>query len=388
MKGGYIRSLDGLRAVAILLVMAYHFDLNNFGWMGVQLFFVLSGFLITGILWKEKFRPAPLGSRFKKFWTRRALRIFPLYYGYLFVLGLTFITIHFPNYYLTYIPYLATYTTNFGRLLPNWHVTALFTHLWSLSVEEQFYLLFPLFIFLSPPKLVRAVLCLIICLGPLIRLGLGIYYRARVQSDIVAGDALYWNTLSQLDAFCIGGLIPVFSLDKKLTRPSAWMLFFFSVAFIAGVLNALSTGGGHFLHNYANTLGYGQAEMQNDQHIWSYTLLNFFFASFILVLVSDHGRNYFRWMRGLLEKEWMVKIGKVSYGMYIYHFSVLVYLFDKYLPRHGAVTKTVYFIAYVVIVFVISQISFRFYESWFLRWKDRLYAPRKGDLHEPVGAEA
>ena len=93
---GYIKSLDGIRAIAIILVMSFHADLTHFGWFGVQLFFVLSGFLITGILWKEKQAQTSLQYKFKKFWTRRSLRIFPLYFGYfiackfiLFILSLS-----------------------------------------------------------------------------------------------------------------------------------------------------------------------------------------------------------------------------------------------------------------------------------------------------------
>src|ERR1700728_698230 len=165
---GYIKSLDGLRAIAVLLVMTFHFEMNMFGWVGVQLFFVLSGFLITGILWKEKFRELPMPYRFKKFWIRRSLRIFPLYFGYLFIISLSYVIFHSPSYYRLYIPYLLTYTTNYSRLLPQWQVTPLFNHLWSLSVEEQFYLLFPFFIFLCPPRLIRSIMWFGVIGGPLV----------------------------------------------------------------------------------------------------------------------------------------------------------------------------------------------------------------------------
>src|SRR5690242_8764765 len=110
MQAGYIKSLDGVRALAIILVMSFHAGLTDYGWMGVQLFFVLSGYLITGILWKEKFNDSPLGFKFKKFWVRRSLRIFPLYFGYLLVLGIIYLLFHFPVYYPDYAAYLFTYT--------------------------------------------------------------------------------------------------------------------------------------------------------------------------------------------------------------------------------------------------------------------------------------
>ena len=81
-----IPGLDGLRAIAILMVFASHSDLVEFGWAGVQLFFVLSGFLITGILLEMK-EALPSGQYFIKFYGRRFLRIFPLYYFYLAVMA-------------------------------------------------------------------------------------------------------------------------------------------------------------------------------------------------------------------------------------------------------------------------------------------------------------
>src|SRR5882724_2747279 len=129
---GYIKSLDGLRAMAIILVLSLHTGVMHFGWVGVQLFFVLSGFLITGILWKEKGREEPISYKFKKFWVRRALRILPLYFGYLFVLSLTYLLFHFPDSFRTYMPYLLTYTYNFTRTLPGWKIDPAFAHLWSL----------------------------------------------------------------------------------------------------------------------------------------------------------------------------------------------------------------------------------------------------------------
>ena len=117
---GYVRSLDGVRALAIILVMSFHANLNHFGWMGVQLFFVLSGYLITGILWKEKGLEGSVGFKLKKFWVRRSLRIFPLYFGFLIIIGVVYLLFQFPGYYPTYIPYLATYTFNYTRTFAGW----------------------------------------------------------------------------------------------------------------------------------------------------------------------------------------------------------------------------------------------------------------------------
>ncbi len=372
MSKGHIRSLDGLRAVAILLVMSFHYELDHFGWAGVQLFFVLSGFLITRILWTEKFKLQPLWPRFKTFWTRRTLRIFPLYYGYLIFLGIAFLLFHFPSYYGTFIPYLATYTVNYTRLMPGWLVNPLFTHLWSLSIEEQFYLLFPFLIFLCSPRVIRMLMWLVIAASPLIRYWLGVYYGAHAPDAHVAGDAVYWNTLSHLDAFCMGGLIPVMSLDHKVRRPVRLLWAAALVVIMAGALNFLLMD---TTHRYITDLGYGHAEMRHDQHVWSYTLLNFLFASMILVLVSVRARHRMTATRRLLETKWMMAIGKVSYGMYIFHWAFMTYVMARFLPLDRPLIRLVSFLPYVVLVYIFSKLSYKFYESWFIKLKEKKTTP-------------
>jgi len=377
MNEGYVKSLDGVRAIAIILVMTFHFGLNDFGWAGVQLFFVLSGFLITGILWKEKFNAGPLPFKFKKFWIRRSLRIFPLYYGYLLVLGIAYLLFHFPSYYLDYIGYLLSYTFNYTRLMPQWHVTPLFTHLWSLAVEEQFYLLFPIFVFLCPARWIKIIMIAVILWAPCTRYMLGQYYSARTSSSFVAGDAVYWNTLSQLDAFCTGGMIPVFALGNKIRKPYLMLLFFLVLTITAGLVNHLAIHSGN---SYWADLGFGNAEMKNLQHVWSYSLLNFLFASFILVLVSGTANRPIAQVRRLLETGWMVRIGKVSYGMYLFHFLILVYGFKVVFEGIGPLWKLAMFVPYLFTVYLVAALSFRYYEMYFIRLKDRI--PLAGN---PVG---
>ena len=311
-NNNHIKSLDGLRAIAVILVMTYHAGITHFGWVGVQLFFVLSGFLITGILWKEKFNTDNISYKFKKFWTRRTLRIFPLYFGYLLILGIIYIIFHFPNYYLLYIPYLATYTFNYTRTLSAWQGNPLFTHLWSLSIEEQFYLFFPFILFFTSQKFIKYFMCAVIIIAPFIRFFLGTYYANEGLTGYAVADAVYWNTLSHLDAFFLGGLIPIFSLHKKIRKPQ-WLFYSaVTIAFLCGVWEFIVRGA---TGNYLRDLGYDHGPIDHYENVWSFTCLNLLFASFILLLVSD--RNNFI-LRKLLETKWMVNIGKVSYGMYIF----------------------------------------------------------------------
>lgn len=378
---GYIKSLDGLRAIAIILVMSFHAEITHFGWFGVQLFFVLSGFLITGILWKEKQTDTPLSFKFKKFWVRRSLRIFPLYFGYLIFISLTYIFFHFPSYYANYAPYLFTYTFNYTRSLPQWQGNPLFTHLWSLSIEEQFYVFFPLIMFLCPPKFIKYLMLIVIAISPLTRFLLGEYYTSKGLSQPVVADSVYWNTLSHLDAFFMGGIIPVLSLDKKIKKPQLVFLIALMIAVVAGAINFIYTDSGSY---YFNDLGYNHGQTQLYEHVWHYTCLNFLFASFILSIVSMHSSKIFVSIRSALESNWMVRIGKVSYGMYLFHWAILVYVCNRFFTTDNLGLKILIFIPYVFIVYLFAELSFRLYESRFLKLKDSLFTKKNIDKRAQV----
>lgn len=369
MNDGYIKSLDGVRALAILLVMSFHADITYFGWMGVQLFFVLSGFLITGILWQDKHREGTVGFKLKKFWVRRSLRIFPLYFGWLFFLGLTYLLFHFPGYFTTYFPYLATYTVNYSRTLPEWQGNPLFTHLWSLSIEEQFYLFFPLVIFFLRAKWIKYFMIFFVLAAPFIRYLLGEYYSGRGHGPSVVADIIYWNTLSHLDAFFLGGLIPVLSLHKKIRRPQILFVIALVIAAAAGLMNFFDAGPPGV--PYPLELGYNHGRVENYEHVWHYTVLNFLFASFLLVLASRGNKSSF--LTKVLENRWLVSVGRVSYGMYIFHWAVYVYIFARLLPAQSLWMKLLFFIPYTIAVYLVARLSYHFYEAPFLKLKDRFF---------------
>ena len=107
------KNLDGVRGVAILLVLLTHQHLNSFGWVGVPLFFVLSGFLITKILFFENEKETSFGTKLRNFWMRRVLRIFPIYYLCLLIFLLLFFLSDSNLSFIRSLPYLLTYTYNF-----------------------------------------------------------------------------------------------------------------------------------------------------------------------------------------------------------------------------------------------------------------------------------
>ena len=219
----YIPNLDGLRTIAVSLVLLLHFGLVDFGWLGVQMFFVLSGYLITGGLLMLKMQQSSILHSLKVFYFRRALRIFPLYYFYLLIVLILGLWIFRNAYYFQHVQqffsWLYTYTYNLTKTLDYWQFNPLANHFWSLCVEEQFYLLWPFFILFFNNKINKYTCVALILLIPVFRHLFLIYlrdYRQLFPEGIP--DAINWFTLNHFDAFAIGGLlnfIPISSMKKN-----------------------------------------------------------------------------------------------------------------------------------------------------------------------------
>jgi len=149
------------------------------------------------------------------------------------------------------------------------------------------------------------------------------------------------------------------------------------LAIVAGLIHFLVAKDGTA---YLLDLGYNHDSVRFNAHVWRYTVLNLLFASVILVLLSQAGRasagNRF------LESSILVNIGRVSYGMYIFHWLIYVYIFARLFPVQHLAWQILLFIPYLAAVYGVAALSYRFYESWFLKWKDRLYTRTS-----PVGTE-
>ncbi len=190
----HVPVLDGLRGLAILLVLLHHFAnvyapsawtrnawhrVVGSGWCGVDLFFVLSGFLITGILHDARRGP----GYFRNFYMRRVLRIFPLYYGVLAALFLAYPLLAGSHQRFAALaehqPWLWLYAQNFKVILSGDWVPCGMNHFWSLAVEEQFYLFWPFVVFACRRRTLLHVSVALVVLALAVRIGLQTRGRCR-----------------------------------------------------------------------------------------------------------------------------------------------------------------------------------------------------------------
>jgi len=359
----YVPELDGFRAIAILSVMLYHFEVFSAGWIGVQLFFVLSGYLITKGLALEKTRIKNFGGYIKVFYLKRILRIFPVYFLYVACfLIFNFIAGDVVTAKGVAVP-LITYTMNIYALMPHTVNLAWVGYLWSLSAEEQFYLVWPLIVFFTPNHVFKKLLYVIIVIIPFCRLIM--FYMAMASGDVKhAGLVVYISTLSQFDAFAIGALMVYITNVKiiNINRLRKIVIVAIICFLVIGQVSLFLTN--RTLLKDITTLGYRVAMVNNYQYVWGYTVINALAGLIIFVTVK------YKNVIPLLKNKVLVYIGRISYGMYIFHVPVLNAL-DGF-KHKGLLQGTIRFILFFGGTILIAHFSFNYFESYFIKLKKKL----------------
>lgn len=300
----HIPALDGLRGIAVLMILIYHhFGLLG-GWMGVDLFFVLSGFLITGILLDKKNEK----GYYKNFIIRRALRIFPLYY---FALVLFFILLPLLiNQAL--LDDLSIYFRDenyFWAYLQNWifmvkvseyeQSNRALMHFWSLAIEEQFYLIWPFIIYIFNKKILYKALIFIIILA----LGLRVFYLLQGYHWGYG----YLNTFSRLDSLAFGSLGAVLIRDfnvKEGIEKIAPKVFYISFILLLILIIILKP-------NTPSDIIF---------RTFGFSMISLFFVTLLFFAISVHERNG---IKMIAENRILRFFGKYSYSMYIFHFPII-----------------------------------------------------------------
>lgn len=317
-----IKILDGFRGLAILLVCGYHYlDFFSFGWMGVDLFFVLSGFLITGKL------VAAAGSKkyFSSFYAKRLLRIVPLYFTALLIF-FVIIPLLLPFYMsasfkalLQQQMYYWTFTVNIFDALQGWPQNITLIHFWSLACEMQFYLLWPLVVyFFYSERSVRrmAVVCVIFLLLALLARTGG------VNINSLHGVYRYVLLPCRMDAFATGALL--FLLVSGDGAAHHKKIFFLAAVMISGIIMLLVLVTGIPWH-----FGVG--------HVSSYGLtLNAFFWFSCIGWAMSKGQGF---RKTLFTGRLLTELGKYSYGIYVFHWPVYVIIARQHLFSAGSQDK-------------------------------------------------
>lgn len=374
--GVHIAALDGVRGVAILLVLITHFlapfswaarnhregrgwilaHLFDAGWVGVDLFFVLSGFLITRILADAK------GNEhyFRNFYMRRSLRVFPLYYGVLIVtclliplFGLGAIEPGKQSWLWTYgLSLYPMFTGAEFRLGNDMHL--LFTHFWSLAVEEHFYLVWPLLVcFMRRKALMRLCvgLCVLAFCARVVCVKLGAATPVMYEVTFLRMDGMLAGSWAALAIRGPLGIAPLATL--------AWRGLFAAGAVLAAV--------GVYAH--------GMTRANRVMQTVGFSALAVFFACAVLLIVA---RPKARLVSGVLGCGALRWLGKYSYGLYVYH-GLLLPMFDRVwfpVPTNLPLTSPAFIgalawhvLASTAVSVVLAVVSYHLFEKQFLKLK-------------------
>jgi peptidoglycan/LPS O-acetylase OafA/YrhL len=346
-----IKILDGFRGLAILLVIGYHYlNFFSFGWIGVDLFFVLSGFLITGKLVES------LGAEhyFRTFYIKRILRIVPLYYVILVVFFVlipsllpSLVSVSFKDLQHGQI-YYWTFVVNIFDAVHGWPVNVTLIHFWSLACEMQFYLFWPFIIYFFYNQGKGLVIILIFfCIT-------GILFRIGGQFFLPLNDIYRYVLLPcRIDAFSAGALLYLFLRRDKITAHKSKLLFSaFMVLTIVLVGMAVKKINWHYSIDLVGKYGYTL-----DAIFWA-TLMGFFLC----------GGQHF--MKRILTGRLMTGLGKYSYGMYIFHWPLYIIISRQFIFNVSTQNKT-WLLAAVAFVTtcLCSFASYHLLEKHFLKLK-------------------
>jgi len=340
LKDSYMPQLDSLRAVAVFLVLFEHWipsgETPNFlpyGMIGVTMFFVLSGFLITQILIRSKEYSLQNNSgifhSLKQFYARRTLRIFPIYYITIFIL-LIFNIQNIKDKFLWFLFYASNIL--FFRM-KEWEGPL--SHLWTLSVEEQFYIFWPLVILLTPKKYLLRTIFVFTLFGPIFRTLLFTFH----QGTESASYFIHILTPSCLDCFGLGAVLAYYTTYRVDTNgiKKIWILLFLFYNIFSFII---------FMFFYDNIV--------NVLIISNISVIS-------MIIIAKMSTGFQGRLKKVFENKSLMYLGKISYGMYLYHnFIPLIY---NYLKLPYIKNTFLNFIIQFCLLLLLSSISWYLIEK-------------------------
>ena len=344
----HFKGLNSLRFFAAFAVLIfhssqwYHHDfsspfkmfLHNLP-IAVDFFFILSGFLIIYLLLIEKNTTHNISL--KNFYIRRFLRIFPLYY---LIIAITYFFLQNKGETIAWEKFLY-FCGNFSMIAQNGWTHAALNPLWSINIEEHFYLVIPLLIFLIPIKQLKYLFWLIIITSFSYR----VYATMTIPNNWMT---IYMHTFSQMDLLAIGGLLALyhFNYTFKFKLPS---FIYLAILFGFIVLMSLVDSKDYTNVYFASV----------KKYVFTIPLL------FLLILFVFDDNKKFNWIKN---NRLLNYFGKISYGIYLYNAFIIDYL-DKIPWLHQHYSIKIFLDVFVTLL--LASISYEIFEKQFLKFKGK-----------------
>ncbi len=342
------RGLDVLRCCAALAIVLYHSTLNSDYFfpavakllhnlpIGVDFFFLISGFLITYLLLAEKERAGTISLR--RFYIRRALRIFPLYYA---IIALAW-WLHPDSQVAVNYKAFALFAGNFWMIRHDWTVATL-NPLWSLCIEEQFYLVIPLLVWLIPTRRLGWLFGAIVLISVVFRA----YSSVTVEYNWMT---TYCHTFSRCDVLAVGGWLAWHHFTRPIRLQSPRWALWATLGYLGLLMTIIDT---------SDVTTFGFAVFKKYLHILPLVVV------FCLVLFNQVVSH-----RPVQVVERVANyLGKVSYGIYMFH-SPLIFWLDKH-PAFYADNRVLRVGVIMLLTIAVASLSYELFEKQILRLKKR-----------------
>lgn len=360
-KNKYIPELDGLRGIAILMVLCYHYFPNsiicNFGWSGVDLFFVLSGFLISS-------RLIPFLDQqniILKFYRNRFLRIVPLYFSFLIIFFLSWFlftsaqTKQLTAFYQEHWWQFFIFIQNWIFIIDNPQSALHLNHLWSIAIEEQFYLIFPFLVFIIRKRKSLVIFGLSMLAFTIITRC--IYYFWFLPSNEI--DKLFWNTFFRLDALMLGLLLYLLFQSNYISSK------------LNNIIKSIAWSAIVFL--LSGIIFYGSAKISNPFLLTlGFTLIALMYG--FLMYSTILKRNVI--LNKITSNRFLRATGKISYGMYIIHWPIFLAGFSILHKLNINIGDSGILLLNAAIciplTYGLSYFNFKYFESYFLSKKVKM----------------
>jgi peptidoglycan/LPS O-acetylase OafA/YrhL len=345
----FIPAIDGLRGIAILGVIFFHLGLPffNLGWAGVELFFVISGFLITRILLNTRREE----NYFKRFYIRRTLRIFPIYYVVLLLYTAVMIISASNEFHA--LPFYYVYLQTIPQLKTEFRIMPMLSHTWTLAIEEQFYLIWPLAVLLLRGKK------LLIVSAVLIATALGLRFISLKYANPFLVDG--WIGV-QLDVLVAGALLAYAASQTTNRNHFARVV---STVFVIGTVGLM------VLITILGPSAFWTPKIWGRTWPGPLVISAMACCFFGLVGFTAIGHPWTRWLEFKPLRRW----GKISYGIYLYHPYILRFVNETAAHLHLGKNRLIsisLLLTKLGLVYLTAWISWQLIEKPILQLKGRL----------------
>lgn len=395
-KKQYFEVVDGLRGASMMATVLIHMNLTIFkvpafiAHFGLHGFYILSAFLISSILYREKEKFGAFKPYAKNFYIKRFLRIFPVYYAYIIFMIIVGVILKFTVhgdplgiiYELKHFGInLVTFTYNYKELfafLNGWdhQRSNLFPHLWSISIEEQFYLLIPAVLFFLNKQQVKKMAIIFIVIYPFIRIAGFLYLRdvVHMRSDYgkheheVLYNFFYRASIFQVDAFMYGLLIPLATYNNRFVLKM--------IVIVTTIL--LFTSQIYNMFDYAHEInkpvwsvvGEHIVVIKNGLFMYLNVLYNILAATLFYYLLKYPDSSLNKILRLEFFKSW----GRIVYGIYVYHmvFVTIAYVFFFFVLKDRVplvIGEAITIFICFTTTYYFAKFSFYKFEMYFLLLK-------------------